>query len=325
MCPVNPTNPGGTPPAPLSAEPTVAPAEVPASGPGTAPGVTSGTAPGDGFEVVRPDPVVATPVSSPPTASLPHPPPPDSEPRLKDGAEGTFEKIEGPAFVDGASYLDVDQGSIGDCWMMAGLSAVAAARPEALENMIRPNDDGTFTVVLKEKARGSAGRRGRYVDHLETVRPTFPKGVQYADPTPRQKTELWVALIEKAYAQWKGNSYENLVGGRSNEMMSAVLGAPNRRHSFSATADPGRIFEKISDALADGHPVTAGTPKRDDIESPIKGHHGYAIIGAYEKDGEQRIKLYNPWGANDTDRDMTVDIPVDKLLRNFSYYAVCQG
>lgn len=243
---------------------------------------------------------------------------PAEEPRLKDGSVGAFQEIDGPAFVDGASFRDVDQGSIGDCWMMAGLAAVAAARPEAIEKMIQKNDDGTFTVTLHDKVPGNPPT---YKEHQETVRPTFPKDTQYADPSPGGKTELWVALVEKAYAQWKGNSYENLVGGYSNRMMSNILGEPNKRYSLSSTSNADSVYNAIHTALEEGHPVTSGTPKKENLE-PLKGHHGYAVIDAYERDGEKFIKVYNPWGYNDTDRDMTVEVPLDKFISNSAYYAI---
>ena len=47
-----------------------------------------------------------------------------------------------PLFNNGGpSYLDVEQGAVGDCWLMASLAEVAARDPQDIKNMF--TYDGT--------------------------------------------------------------------------------------------------------------------------------------------------------------------------------------
>jgi hypothetical protein len=48
---------------------------------------------------------------------------------------------------------DVRQGAIGDCWLVASMAALAQQRPDLVEDMIRLNDNGTYTVTLYDDGR----------------------------------------------------------------------------------------------------------------------------------------------------------------------------
>jgi len=48
-------------------------------------------------------------------------------------------------FVDGPSLTDIHQGALGDCYLIAGMGAIAYLHPEYIERAIHQNDDGTYT------------------------------------------------------------------------------------------------------------------------------------------------------------------------------------
>ena len=57
----------------------------------------------------------------------------------------------GPLFIDGAKPEDVQQGQIGDCYFPAAMAAIAKQNPDAVNNMVKDNGDGTYTVTFKQK------------------------------------------------------------------------------------------------------------------------------------------------------------------------------
>src|SRR5271166_3665271 len=95
------------------------------------------------------------------------------------------------------SYLDVNQGYVGDCYFVSSLGEVALKDPAAIENMISSNGNGTYSV------RFFVDGQPDYV----TVNSELPlmTGYQWANGSQLEfangKTDDWVALVEKAYAQ----------------------------------------------------------------------------------------------------------------------------
>ena len=75
----------------------------------------------------------------------------------------------------------------------------------------------------------------------------------YANLTPQG--ELWVPLLEKAFAEADGNSYANLNGGMLGTAETLITGA--KESTLSASNDTA-LAQKMADALAAGHAMTAG-------------------------------------------------------------------
>lgn len=233
----------------------------------------------------------------------------------------TYKRVEGEAFrtKDGRTVdptvADVDQGGLGDCYLMGAMAAVAKTDPNLLRNMISKNDDGTYTVRLRVK------EGGKWKTVPVNVTPTFPHNSDgkhsYADPTPgNQNNTLWPALIEKAYAQYKGG-YDKIEGGNSGRAMEFITGRSSRNTSIGSTTDPNDIYDKVKAAERGGHPMTLSTK---DGATDYPGDHAYAVLGAVERDGKKYIRIYNPWGVNDGSRkleDSIYEVPLDKLRANF--------
>jgi len=242
------------------------------------------------------------------------------DPALPANATPGTTRVEGNAFRTDArgnvippAYTDVDQGGLGDCWLLAASAAVAHRDPEHIQGRITKNTDGSFNVRL-----GSDTQR---------VEPTFPNA-GYADPTPNgQQNTLWPALVEKAYAQREGNSYARLEGGNPGRAMEALTGQPSRRTTITASSDLDRLWGTLRDGVTGDHPMVLSTPPGT-VAAPLHENHAYAVLDAYERDGQRYVRVYNPWGTNDNSRTadaMTHELRLEDVRANFTMLDVNGG
>lgn len=189
-----------------------------------------------------------------------------------------------PLFADGPEYDDVIQGSLGDCYFLAGLAALARQAPAVIEQSITELGDGTCAV------RFYSGDEPRYY----RVDRDLPAGPACADRSP--DGELWVALLEKAFAQFRfgQNSYASLEGGGRHEPFAALSPAMIRNYS-SSLLSADSIAGQIADDLAAGHAVTTSSLIAN---PPIVELHGYMVHEARQVGGAWEITVYNPKGVD---------------------------
>lgn len=164
-------------------------------------------------------------------------------------AESLCDPGEVPQFVDdGVASADCIQGNIGDCWFISAMS-VLATRDELLvggrrgmeldEDMIVDKEiaailsNGVYPPIFhKYRAIGLYVIRVYknfqwiYVIADERVPVHTEKGKKYMQPVfghCKDPHELWVAIIEKAYAKLHG-CYENLISGYVDEGVQELTG-----------------------------------------------------------------------------------------------------
>jgi len=227
------------------------------------------------------------------------------DPRTEHVPDPKQQKIKGKPFIKGegdkdeVEMNDVRQGRLGDCYFVASLAALAKTDPELIKSRVKDNGDGTYTVLFFEG--------GAVV--VDNTFPTDASGEPvYASPDDRSSegVELWVMLIEKAWAKLKGG-YEQIRGSKvrmkSKDAMEAVSGRKTRV-VYLSSGSKDTIFATISAALQKGAAVTAGTRAKNELSVEewgkarklgIYANHMYAVVSVDVNKGE--IHLYNPWGA----------------------------
>ncbi len=243
----------------------------------------------------------------------------------------------GPLVKGGIDGDDPLQGAVGDCWLVAAVSAIARMCPERLTEIIRPAGDGRYAVTFKAWDEAT----GCYVDHVETVTARLPRiaGADFAygrarDGKRPDTAELWWPLIEKAYAQWKG-SYDAIDCGYPYAAFEALLGREGE-HLDLDELDADALFAALGRAEAERAPVVlCSRPESDWPRSDRRGlvkDHAYTLLGVYEEGGERWVRLRNPWGEGEptggarSDRkdDGVFELRLDDLRAYFCWASVAR-
>ena len=112
--------------------------------------------------------------------------------------------IDGVLFrSSGPSLADIQQGSIGDCYFLASLGAVALTHPQAIRDMITDNGDGTYTVRFFIEGAAAYVTVDRMLP-VDSNNVLVYSGAGRAATLPaalHSSNAIWPHLIEKAYAQ----------------------------------------------------------------------------------------------------------------------------
>ena len=251
---------------------------------------------------------------------LPDPPLPE-----KDRGTVSYDWTSGSMFKAGAEAGDVVQGMLGDCYAMSAFAAVAAQSPEKIVDALKDNGNGTYTARFYDATKSPMTRVEVTVDGQL---PTRHGGLQYGKGMDR--SELWVGLLEKAYAQWKGGYDVVGKGGSAGEVMTALTGNSGGQLPLTP-GDEKDIHELLVFALKDKHALVAATHGEDQdalyTGTGIYADHGYTVLGAEESGGKLFVTLRNPWGevepkGNGKD-DGIFKLEMTEFLKLYSTLFIC--
>jgi hypothetical protein len=137
-----------------------------------------------------------------------------------------YADVPAPIFLPGTppSASSVLQKDLGTCYLDAALMAIASVQSRAIESMIRDHGDGTVSVRFYRRAGGTF--EAEWVRIRKTIIVDERGRSHY---TVGEGGQLWPALIEKAFAVWRGEGwYRNIEGGNSADVFEVVLGMQAR-------------------------------------------------------------------------------------------------
>lgn len=135
-----------------------------------------------------------------------------------------FENTGKDLFTDGPQKTDIQQGEVGDCYLMSALISLTKDNTDLIYDMI--DDQGDKCIVTLYQ--------GGVPVKVEVSKKLMVKKVEgYKDSTPaaQHAADIWAPIIEKAYAKLLGSSPGNshgdltkIEGGSTTEALKVLLG-----------------------------------------------------------------------------------------------------
>jgi hypothetical protein len=201
-------------------------------------------------------------------------------------------------FEDNIEFDDVRQGSIGNCYFMASISALTE-NPQIIAEIYRHHDvqgNGCYEICMKIDGLWNVVMLDDFIPcSRRTNRPIF------ANP---KNNELWAILLEKAWAKINGG-YINTVAGMASEVIECLTNFAyeyNNIASLESDEDRQALWERIVVASNNDYIMTTALPPREGAKEIglVVGHEYTLIEGKEETINGENIKLLkvrNPWGS----------------------------
>ncbi|KAK3244065.1 hypothetical protein CYMTET_46313 [Cymbomonas tetramitiformis] len=197
------------------------------------------------------------------------------------------------------------QGGLGNCWFLCAL-AVLAERPRLLKSILgeqQYNPHGAYLVRI------CVGGDWRMVLVDDILPCTQDATLAYARAA---RNQLWVPLIEKAFAKLHG-CYEKIESGTVDEALTALTGWPceelylqrrTRSQGEVEEVDMEMLWARILSSHNAGLLMCAscghveGVPEHAYEAAGLLSSHAYSILGVHSVGGgaHRLLRLRNPWG-----------------------------
>jgi len=217
-------------------------------------------------------------------------------------ADDIFGSNNYQVFEDKIEPNDIKQGSLGDCYFLSTLAALAE-RPRRIRRLFespKPNEQGCYAVKVCNMGIWTTIILDDYLPcSASTKKPIFSRS---------HGNELWVLLLEKAWAKIYG-SYARIEAGLTRECLHDLTGAPTKYYLTGNTKKNEEIWAEISNGEKKDFVMTCGSGDfftGADLMSSVGlvGSHAYSLLAALTvKDRYGRdvrlVQLRNPWGQGE--------------------------
>jgi hypothetical protein len=230
----------------------------------------------------------------------------------------SYRIASGSLFPADPSFNDSRQGMLGDCYFLASMISIGVVNQVAIRSMFTENSDGTVTVRFYQNG---------VADYL-TVDRQLPSNSSgnlvysgYGRSLASSSTATWLALAEKAYAQWNetgktgrsaANSYSAIEGGWMGNVNAQILGRSSSNYAVS-----GSNKQILVNSLSSGRAVTIGTNPGASAGGLV-GSHAYVVTG-YNASTDT-FSFYNPWSMTHP-----TNLKWDQLVGQTSYFVVADA
>ena len=173
----------------------------------------------------------------------------------------TFKRYNYPLFKEGISSMDIHQGALGNCYLLAALSALTRD-PYLIEKL--------FYKVGMEY--GVIGVWFYYNNQWNMVIVDTQIPCKYNYPIfSYTNGEYWVMLIEKAWAKLNGNYY-NTIGGTTKDMLHYLTNGVSCIYDLvddeiETQYENGSLWKTILEKYKNGSLLTCGGLKEHLVEN----------------------------------------------------------
>jgi len=221
-------------------------------------------------------------------------------------------------FKDQIECSDVKQGRLGNCYLISIIAALSE-RHDLIKKIFKSatvNEDGFYEIYYYEQ---DGSRRIMFIDDLFPITDNDNDGSsEYLGTIPNQE-EIWVMLLEKAYAKYEGG-WVNLDGGTITSELKFFLGSNCKDLNLKTST----AWEEILSACRRDNIVCCRSKKGSgthDFKSTgnIANSHAYSILEAEEKKGIRLLRIRNPWGSCEWNGDFSDNSPLwtDEMKKEF--------
>jgi len=209
--------------------------------------------------------------------------------------EDFFKGKQFKLFQDAIECSDVNQGSLGNCYLISIIAALSE-RHDLIKKIFKTkqvNKDGFYEIYYYEQ---DGTKRIMYLDDYFPYLDTDGSGRQDFIGTIPNGEEIWVLLMEKAYAKYEGG-WVNMEGGTITSELKFFTGSNCKDLSLNTATAWLEILNACrrnnlvccrSKTGAGSHDYSSG--------KNIANSHAYSIMEAEEYKGIKLLKIRNPWG-----------------------------
>ncbi|MBJ23947.1 MAG: hypothetical protein CMB64_04685 [Euryarchaeota archaeon] len=203
---------------------------------------------------------------------------------------------------------DIQQGNIGDCWLLSSLACIARKCPSFLKNMVIYDNKVEGRSVLR------IANRNVEVDHMIPIKMKNSVVMDWIGPRLSRSNEYWPLIFEKALIKYIYNStcdikhfttmrrisknvslfgynYCDIDGGFPRWVFNILFDVNLQPIPTNISINFIEIFSR-SDCLACA--CTSSEYTDDHLSEGFVYGHAYSIIGASKENGLIRVR--NPWG-----------------------------
>ena len=215
-----------------------------------------------------------------------------------------------PGTAGPVSVSDINQGQLGDCFLLSPLGEEALFHPASITNMIRNNGNGTESVTLytDQSGRlpgfGSTGFKPIAVTVTNSFSAASVNNGPSQDVFAGQK-EIWPQVVEKAVATLNGGYAAIANGGYPVLAMEELTG-----HAASAMSPAALSFASLQQFVAAGDLITMDTSSSGRLPYGLVNGHCYMFDKLTGSGTSASVQLLNPWGL-----DQPSAIPLTQLAR----------
>jgi hypothetical protein len=231
--------------------------------------------------------------------------------------EEIFDSKNYSVFYEGIAVEDIVQGKISDCYFLSVLGSLCKF-PKMVEKLF----------YFKEKTKEHIYGIYFYINGhkklvlIDDYLPYVGVGFKQFAMSKSEENEIWVALMEKAWAKINGNYIRIGCGGSPNEAFDVLTEAYSEEVAVKPSIKDA-LWNKLIDGQKRGFIMTAGTSGNDDVEDVgLSVGHAFTVLGIHEIKGERVIRLRNPWGEGEFNGDWS-DFSskwTEELKQKYKYY-----
>ncbi len=213
-----------------------------------------------------------------------------------------------PGETAAINVADINQGQLGDCFLLSSIGEEALFHPSAISNMIHANSNGTETVSLFEARNGSLPGFGTtsFKAVSETVTNSFSAASVNNGATQDvvgTRKEIWPQVLEKAVATLNGGYAAIANGGNPMIAMEELTG------QIATDLSPASLtLATLQKNISASDLMVFDTTAKSGLPYGLVGSHAYMFDKLTGSGSSAAIQLLNPWGF-----DQPAAIPLSRL------------